>query len=275
MPELPEVQTVVSGLNDILKGKTIKNTIIYDDTVIGYPDNDKFIELSENKKIQSLDRRGKYIIINFVNSQYRLIIHLRMSGKLLYKERNENRDKHTHVVFEFEDNTDLRFNNVRKFGRMYIVNNNSLNEAGNLINLGVEPLSNEFTVELFKKMLNNRKAMIKPLLMNQEFIAGIGNIYADEALFLSGIRPDRKSNELTDKEIKDLHKQIIKILKKGIKMGGTSISDYVNALGKTGDFQHELNVYNHEGKECVKCGEKIQKEKFSGRSARFCPNCQS
>jgi formamidopyrimidine-DNA glycosylase len=275
MPELPEVQTVVSGLNDILKGKTIKNTIIYDNTVVGYPDNDDFIQLSEGKKIKSLDRRGKYIIINFVDSQYRLIIHLRMSGKLLYKERNENREKHTHVVFEFEDNTDLRFNNVRKFGRMYIVNNDSLNEAGNLINLGIEPLSNEFTIELFKKMLKNHKAMIKPLLMNQEFIAGIGNIYADEALFLSGIRPDRKSNELTDKEIRDLHKQIIKILKKGIKMGGTSISDYVNALGKTGDFQHELNVYNNEGKECVKCGEKIQKEKFSGRSARFCPNCQS
>src|SRR6056297_1885675 len=274
MPELPEVQTVVSGLNDILKGKTIKNTIIYDDTDIGYPDNDKFIELSENKKIQSLDRRGKYIIINFVNSQYRLIIHLRMSGKLLYKERNENRDKHTHVVFEFEDNTDLRFNNVRKFGRMYIVNNDSLNEAGNLINLGVEPLSNEFTVELFKKMLNNRKAMIKPLLMNQEFIAGIGNIYADEALFLAKIRPDRKANNLNEKEINALYKQLRKILRKGIKMGGTSISDYVNALGETGKFQKELNVYQREGQKCKICGEEIQKKKISGRSTRFCPNCQ-
>lgn len=275
MPELPEVQTVVSGLNDILKGKAIKNTIIYDGTVIGYPDNDKFIKLSEGKKIESLDRRGKYIIINFAESEYRLIIHLRMSGKLLYKKRNENRQKHTHVVFEFKDNTDLRFNNVRKFGRMYIINQDSINEAGNLVNLGIEPLSDEFTVDLFKKMLKKRKAMIKPLLMKQEFIAGIGNIYADEALFLSGIRPDRKSNDLSDKEIENLHAEIRKILIKGIKMGGTSISDYVNALGKTGDFQHELNVYNHEGKECVKCGNTIKREKFSGRAARFCPNCQS
>lgn len=274
MPELPEVQTIVTGLNEILKGKTITNTYIYDDMVIGYPDKKQFIEKSKDKKIMSISRRGKYIIVNFDNNQYRLVIHLRMSGKLLYKERQEGREKHTHVVFEFNDNTDLRFNNVRKFGRLYFIEDDKFENAGNIDNLGLEPLSDKFSLKLFKEMLDKRKGMIKPLLMNQEFIAGIGNIYADEALFLAKIRPDRKANNLKEKEIKALYKQLRKILRKGIKMGGTSISDYVNALGETGKFQKELNVYQREGQKCKICGEEIQKKKISGRSTRFCPNCQ-
>ncbi len=274
MPELPEVQTIVTGLNDILKGKTITSTYIYDDMVIGYPEKEQFIEKSRGKKIMSLSRKGKYIIVNFDNNQYRLVIHLRMSGKLLYKERQEGREKHTHVVFEFNDNTDLRFNNVRKFGRLYLIKDDKFENAGNIDNLGLEPLSDKFNLKLFKEMLNKRKGMIKPLLMNQEFIAGIGNIYADEALFLAKIRPDRKANNLKEKEIRELYKQLRKILQKGIKMGGTSISDYVNALGETGKFQKELNVYQREGQKCKICSEEIQKKKISGRSARFCPNCQ-
>src|SRR6056297_4495 len=274
MPELPEVQTIVTGLNEILKGKTITNTYIYDDMVIGYPDKKQFIEKSKDKKIMYISRRGKYIIVNFDNNQYRLVIHLRMSGKLLYKERQEGREKHTHVVFEFNDNTDLRFNNVRKFGRLYFIEDDKFENAGNIDNLGLEPLSDKFSLKLFKEMLDKRKGMIKPLLMNQEFIAGIGNIYADEALFLAEIRPDRKANNLKEKEIKALYKQLRKILRKGIKMGGTSISDYVNALGETGKFQKELNVYQREGQKCKICGEEIQKKKISGRSIRFCPNCQ-
>lgn len=274
MPELPEVQTVVTGLNNILKNKKIINTYIYDDTVIGYPEKGDFIKKSNGKTIKSLSRKGKYIIINFKQPPERLVVHLRMSGQLLYKKREANRQKHTHVVFEFNDNTDLRFNNVRKFGRLYLIDDQNLDKAGNLENLGVEPLSDKFTLELFKEILKNRTGMIKPLLMNQEIIAGIGNIYADEALFLSQIRPDKKANKLSEKEIEDLYHKIRKILKKGIKMGGTSVSDYVNALGKAGQFQNELNVYKKEGKKCNYCDEKIVKKKVSGRVARFCPNCQ-
>lgn len=275
MPELPEVQTIVTGLNDILKRKKIVNTYVYDDMVIGYPEKREFINRSKNKKIKNLSRRGKYIIINFADSDYKLIIHLRMSGKLLYKNRDDELKKHSHVVFEFEDNTDLRFNNVRKFGRLYLIKENEVDKAGNLKNLGIEPLSDKFTLKLFKSVLKQRKKMIKPLIMEQEFIAGIGNIYADEALFIAHIRPDRKANTLNDKEIKSLYKAIKKVLKKGIKMGGTSISDYVNALGESGQFQYELKVYNREGKECINCNTVIKKEKISGRSARFCPNCQN
>ncbi|MCF8002247.1 MAG: DNA-formamidopyrimidine glycosylase [Halanaerobiales bacterium] len=274
MPELPEVQTVVTGLNDVLKGKKIISTHIHDDTVIGFPDKSNFINKSVGKKIKKLSRRGKYIIIHFEDNSERLVIHLRMSGKLLYKKREENRKKHTHVVFEFNDNTDLRFNNVRKFGRLYLIDDQNMDKAGNLNNLGVEPLSDKFTIELFKEMLKNRRGMIKPLLMNQEFIAGIGNIYADEALFLSKIRPDKKANKLSEKEIERLYHEIRKILKKGIKMGGTSVSDYVNALGKAGKFQNELNVYKKEGGKCPNCEDEIIKKKVSGRSARFCPSCQ-
>ena len=274
MPELPEVQTVVTGLNKMLRDKKIVNTHIYDEMVIGYPGKEDFISLSEGKKIKSLTRRGKYIIINFSDNKHKLVIHLRMSGKLLYKKRNDEKDKHTHVIFEFDDDTDLRFNNIRKFGRLYFITENELEEAGNLSNLGIEPLSDEFTLDLFEEMLDGRKGMIKPLIMNQEFIAGVGNIYADEALFMSNIKPDRKANTLSEQEIGDLYNAIRKILKKGIKMGGTSVSDYVNALGKSGKFQHELNVYKKEGEKCEKCGEAIEKKKVSGRSARYCPNCQ-
>ena len=275
MPELPEVQTIVTGLNNILKGKKILDTHIYDEMVIGYPEKEEFIEISRDKEIKEFTRRGKYIIINFVDTEYKLVIHLRMSGKLLYKKRDAERKKHTHVVFEFDDGTDLRFNNVRKFGRLYFITEDSIEQAGNLKNLGAEPLSDRFTLDLFKEMLENRKGMIKPLLMNQEFIAGVGNIYADEALHIAHIKPDRKANTLKDKEIEDLFKALRKILKKGIKMGGTSISDYVNALGKSGQFQHELNVYNQEGEKCNNCGSIIEKKKVSGRGTRYCPECQN
>ncbi len=275
MPELPEVQTVVTGLNKLLRGKKIVNTHIYDDMVIGYPEKAEFIKLSKDKKIKSLSRRGKYIIINLNNNKLKLVVHLRMSGKLLYKKRNDEKDKHTHVIFEFADDTDLRFNNIRKFGRLYIITDDEIGEAGNLANLGIEPLSDEFTLDKFKEMLKDRKGMIKPLIMKQEFIAGIGNIYADEALFIANIRPDRKANTLNDKEIIDLYNAIRDILRKGIKMGGTSVSDYVNALGKSGKFQHELNVYKKDGEKCEKCGAQIEKKKVSGRTARFCPNCQN
>jgi formamidopyrimidine-DNA glycosylase len=275
MPELPEVQTVVTGLDKLLRGKKIVNTHIYDDMVIGYPVQEEFLNISQDKEIESLSRRGKYIIINFKDSEYKLIVHLRMSGKLLYKDRNDEKDKHTHVIFEFNDDTDLRFNNVRKFGRLYFITENDIEEAGNLKNLGVEPLSENFTLELFEEMLSKRKGMIKPLIMNQEFIAGIGNIYADEALYQAHIKPDRKANTLNEEEIEDLYIAIREILKKGIKMGGTSVSDYVNALGKSGQFQHQLNVYKKEGNKCAKCGAEIEKKKVSGRAARFCPECQN
>src|SRR6056297_2000966 len=139
MPELPEVQTIVNGLNDILKEKKIVNTYVYDDMVIGYPKKEDFIKRSKDKIIKEFSRRGKYIIIKFIDSNLRLVIHLRMSGKLLYKNRDEKTQKHTHVVFEFHDNTDLRFNNVRKFGRLYFINKKEIDKAGNLKNLGIEP----------------------------------------------------------------------------------------------------------------------------------------
>lgn len=274
MPELPEVQTVVDGLNKLIKDKTIKNTNVFDHTVIGFPNKEDFIKRTENKKILCILRKGKYILIKLADDLM-IVIHLRMSGKLLFKNREQLKDKHTHLIFEFDDNSDLRFNNVRKFGRLYVVNKKEVDKAGNLRNLGVEPLSEEFDFNLFIKMLKKRKGMIKPLLMNQEFIAGMGNIYTDEALYLAKIRPDRKADSLNRKEVKRLYNSLQKVLKKGIKMGGTTFSDYVNALGESGQFQYQLKVYNQEGTSCKICGEKIVKEKISGRATRYCPECQN
>lgn len=275
MPELPEVETVVSGLRPVLKGRKIIDIDVKEKNLIGYPKAEvkKFKEQLLNSKITGMGRRGKYIIIN-LDIKKELIIHLRMTGKLLVKEVKSFRDIHTHVIFVLDDGQEIRFNNIRKFGRIYLIDPNHPEQAGGYAELGPEPLSQDFSVEDFKKLFNNRRAIIKSLLMNQKFIAGIGNIYADEILFLSGIKPDRTADTLNDKEKERLYYNMREILAKGIKYGGTTFSDYVNAFGEKGTFQMELRVYQREDEKCYECGAPIKKTKIGGRSTYFCPKCQ-
>jgi formamidopyrimidine-DNA glycosylase len=197
-----------------------------------------------------------------------------MTGKLLVKEVESFRDKHTHVIFVLDDGQEIRFNNIRKFGRIYLIDPSHPEQAGGYAELGPEPLSQDFSVEDFKELFNNRRAIIKSLLMNQKFIAGIGNIYADEILFLSEIKPDRTADTLNDKEKERLYYNMRDILAKGIKYGGTTFSDYVNAFGEKGSFQMELRVYQREDEECYECETPIRKTKIGGRSTYYCPKCQ-
>ena len=274
MPELPEVETIVQGLKAPLCNRKIKNVFVRDGRIVGYPDNPKiFKDNLEGENIVSLGRRGKYIIIEISNGKW-LIIHLRMTGQLLIKERTEEMAKHTHIILQLDNETDLRFNNVRKFGRMYLIDSEKPEQAGGFANLGPEPLTEEFTPTLLKKIIEGRTTSIKNILLNQQLIAGIGNIYCDEALFRSGIKPDRPANKLTDKEIEKLHHEINNVIAAGIKYNGTTFSDYVNALGEEGSFQKELMVYNRLGENCHHCDCQIEKNKVAGRSSHFCPNCQ-
>lgn len=275
MPELPEVETVVNGLRSILKGRKIIDIEVREEALIGYPEADveKFKEELTNCKITAMDRRGKYIIIK-LDSQKEMIIHLRMTGKLLVKEVKSYRDKHTHVIFVLDDGQEIRFNNVRKFGRIYLIDPEHPEQAGGYAELGPEPLSSDFSVEDFKKLFDNRRGIIKSLLMNQKFIAGIGNIYADEILFMSGIKPDRTADTLTEKEKEKIYFNMREILAKGIKYGGTTFSDYVNAFGEKGSFQMELKVYQREGQNCYECGTAVKKTKIGGRSTYYCSKCQ-
>lgn len=274
MPELPEVETIVQGLKAPLCNKKIENVFVRDERIVGYPDNLKdFKNKLEGYDIISLGRRGKYIIIE-ISSGKLLIIHLRMTGQLLIKARGEEIVKHTHIILQLDNSTDLRFNNVRKFGRMYLIDPDKPEQAGGLANLGPEPLTAEFTADKLKEIIKDRSTSIKNILLNQQLIAGIGNIYCDEALFRSGIRPDRPVDKLTDQEIEKLHLEINQVIAAGIKFNGTTFSDYVNAMGEEGSFQKELMVYNRSGENCQYCDCQIEKAKVAGRSSHYCPNCQ-
>lgn len=275
MPELPEVETVVKGLRPLVKDKVVTAVEIREENMIAYPEDDidGFKEALIGSKIIDVNRRGKYIIIE-LNKDKNMVIHLRMTGKLLVKEVKEFKDKHTHVVFSLNDGQEIRFNNIRKFGRVYLIDKNHPEQAGGLAELGPEPLSDELSPADFKKLFANRRAIIKSLLLNQHFVAGIGNIYADEILFRSGIRPDRTADTLSELEKEKIYHNMREILKKGIIYGGTSFSDYVNAFGEKGSFQEELKVHQREGEKCYICGSEIEKIKVSGRSTYFCPQCQ-
>lgn len=275
MPELPEVETVVKGLRPLVENKVIVEVEIREKNMIGYPKNNiqKFKKELLNSKIEKVKRRGKYIIFE-LNNNKNMIIHLRMTGKLLVKEVKEFRDKHTHVIFTLADGQEIRFNNIRKFGRVYLIDKDKPEQAGSLAKLGPEPLSDKLTVSDFKKLFDGRRAIIKSLLLNQHFIAGIGNIYADEILFRAGIKPNRTADTLTEKEKEKIYYNMREILQKGIIYGGTSFSDYVNAFGEKGSFQEKLRVHQRQGEKCLNCESEITKTKISGRSTYFCSQCQ-
>ncbi|MFW5988239.1 MAG: bifunctional DNA-formamidopyrimidine glycosylase/DNA-(apurinic or apyrimidinic site) lyase [bacterium] len=273
MPELPEVETIVNGLRELIKNKIILDVTIREPNIIAFPDADLFEEEIRDREIIQLRRRGKYILIE-LEGQKTMVIHLRMTGRLLVKPGELEYDKHSHLIFHLDNNFDLRFHNVRKFGRVYLIDNNDYLKAGGLAKLGPEPLSEEFTLKRFKELLNNRSTNIKALILNQNFLAGLGNIYADEALYKAGILPFRKVNTLKDAEIEKLYQAIKMVLKDAIKAGGTSFSDYRNAQDKKGYFQNELKVYQRAGESCPVCGSKIEKTKVAGRGTHFCPVCQ-
>ncbi len=274
MPELPEVETVVRGLREVICGKTIEDVDVYEEMVIGHPQEiSMFKNNLQNKEITGMGRRGKYIILE-LEKNFLLIIHLRMTGKLLIKQKEEDKDKHTRVVLKLEEGIDIHFNNVRKFGRMYLVKKNSTHKAGGFDNLGPEPLGSDFSPEVLQEIISNKTASIKSVLLDQKNLAGLGNIYTDEALFRAGIKPNKSANKLVGKEINDLYESIITVLKAGIEYKGTSFSDYVNALGESGDFQEKLMVYGKEGDKCPRCECEIAKKKISGRSSHYCPECQ-
>jgi formamidopyrimidine-DNA glycosylase len=274
MPELPEVETIIRGLEKSIIGRKIINVRVREEKLIAFPEPGDFIVDLRGRKISNISRRGKYILINLTANKT-LVIHLRMTGQLMVKRRSEFYRKHTHVIFELDDGTDLRFNNTRKFGRLYLVETGKWERVGGLSKLGPEPLSDELSLNKFKSLFKNRRGKIKSLLLNQRFIAGLGNIYSDEALFMAGIKPGRHVSTLSESEIERLYYAIRNILKLGIEYGGTTLRDYLTASGEKGGFQNKLKVFQRSGEYCPICHSKIVKEKVGGRTSHFCPKCQS
>jgi len=282
MPELPEVETIRRDLQKKIKDKQIKDVIVNISKIIKKPSSEEFIAKSKDKKIKEIYRRGKYIIIH-LNSEDKLIIHLGMTGLLIYPY-NENSEeilegkikaKHNHLVFTFTDDTQLVFNDVRRFGKIFLVSN--INEIETLSKLGVEPLEDYFTEEVFIQILNKKKkGKIKPFLMNQKFITGLGNIYANEVLYRSDIHPLRLIFSLNKEEVRNLYQQIKLVLSEAVELRGSTVADeaYLDTDGEKGKFTKKLQVYARKGEPCIKCGHSIEVVRIEGRSSFICPQCQ-
>lgn len=272
MPELPEVETVRKGLERLVVGKTIKKVQVLWPKIIEQPETPIFEATLIGERIESIGRRGKFLIFHL--SHYELISHLRMEGKYQFVETNQPIDKHTHVLFFFEDGSQLRYNDVRKFGRMTLVDKGASDTYKGILKLGPEPLPDQFLLDQFILGLGKSHKAIKPLLLDQKLVTGLGNIYVDEALWEAKIHPEQPANTLKPKEIELLRKAIIDVLSRAIEAGGTTIRSYLNALGEAGSFQVALHVYGQTGHPCVRCHTPIVKTKVAQRGTHYCPNCQ-
>ncbi|MGQ9824168.1 MAG: bifunctional DNA-formamidopyrimidine glycosylase/DNA-(apurinic or apyrimidinic site) lyase [Desulfotomaculales bacterium] len=273
MPELPEVETIKRTLKGKLEGLSFTGVEVFLPKIIKSPVLEVFNSLLPGKKIKKLDRRGKYLIIH-LSENFALVVHLRMSGSLIYTEPGTAFAPHTHVVFHLSNGSQLRYTDLRQFGQIYLLEESGLASLAGLNGLGPDPFDPRFTREFFKKGLKQRRSMLKPLLLDQSFVAGIGNIYADEVLFRARIHPRRQSHTLTSREASRLYHVIREVLEEAIENRGTSIRDYVDGEGKEGNYQNMLKVHNREGKACPKCGKTIVRFRLGGRSTYYCPGCQ-
>lgn len=271
MPELPEVETVKETLKKKLLGKIIKNVEIYHNNIIEYPTVEEFKLSIINQKINNMDRYGKWLI--FELDDYYLLSHLRMEGKYFFRTNLDVRNKHEHVVFTLDD-IELRYMDVRKFGKMWLIGKDKINTIGPFIEMGLEPWDRSLTIDYLKNKYSKKRLPIKTVLLDQSIIVGIGNIYADEILFLSNINPLIPAKDLTYKNLSDIITNTKQVLESAIKKGGSTIRSYTSVDGVHGLFQQELFVHTKANKPCTTCNTTIIKIKVGGRSTYYCPKCQ-
>ncbi|HEY4715138.1 MAG TPA: DNA-formamidopyrimidine glycosylase [Candidatus Paceibacterota bacterium] len=265
MPELPEVQTTVKGLNKVLPGLVISN--VWSDTISSF---NQFKRAVTGSRIKEVGRRGKNILIYLSNNQV-ILIHMKMTGCLLYGVYQPG-ERFIHAIFSFSNKKQMAFSDLRKFGKIVLIKGEPL-ESPHLNHLGPEPLEQNFTFSKFKAILDKKPAWkIKTLLMDQTLIVGIGNIYSDEILWSAGVHPEEKEKDIPQKKFKVIFSSMKKVLKKSIALGGDSMSDYRNINGEKGKFQLYHRAYRRTGEKCEKNdGGVIIRKKLGGRSAHFCP----
>lgn len=281
MPELPEVETVRRGLNRVTLGLTIRGGEVLLERTLSHPVSvEAFWAGIVACSLQQWHRRGKYLLGQLVNLNGEdagwLGVHLRMTGQLLWVQRQEPLPTHCRVRLFFDDNRELRFIDQRTFGRMWLVPPEVALEQAipGLAALGPEPFDPAFSPRYLAQVLKRRQRPIKNALLDQALVAGIGNIYADEALFLSGIRPKTLCAQIGPRRAQRLHQAIIQVLTTSIESGGTTFSDYRDIHGVNGNYGGVAWVYDREGEPCRVCGESIERLKLAGRSAHYCPSCQ-
>jgi formamidopyrimidine-DNA glycosylase len=274
MPELPEVETIRRDLASRVEGRRITSVTIPPDTgkpvpVIKGTDESTFREGVVGATITMADRRGKYLVFR-LDSGLMLVVHLRMTGALLHRKADAPPDPFLRAILRLDDGTELRFTDVRKFGGLWLTDDFELVTTG----LGPEPLSEGFTADIVADAVRGRKAPVKSIILDQRRIAGIGNIYADEACFGAHIDPRRHGLTLTADEVAALHDSVRKVLAFGVESRGASFRDYKDADGKSGSMHMHVKVFRRTGKECYDCASIIERVIVGGRSTHFCPKCQ-
>jgi formamidopyrimidine-DNA glycosylase len=276
MPELPEVETVVRGLRVSLPGRTIVEVRFGKTDFVDNPA--EIAERLPGARVASVTRLGKFICVRLGSngeqptpgSETFLIVHLGMTGQLKVIRSGEAVAPHTHVFFVLDDGRELRYTDIRRFGRMLLIPESGLAEFA--AQLGIEPL--EISAEEFCRFFGSRRARVKALLLDQKVLRGIGNIYADESLFRARLHPARIAENLAKKQLLVLHGAVRQVLTEAIRSRGSSISDYVDSDGRRGEFQFHHRVYQRDGKPCFRCKTKIRRIIVAGRSSHFCPRCQ-
>ena len=277
MPELPEVETIVRKLR---KGEPVERGLPAYPPPVGhvimrawtdwpraaYPSGDVILQRLPNHRIESIGRRGKYILFNLSAPTSTLLIHLKMSGRLDVLQAGMPRDKHVHFIFSLDNGYEVRFKDPRKFGRVYFVSDPDIVTGS----LGPEPLDSAFTLKVFRRLMGTKSGALKPLLLDQTFIAGIGNIYADEALWRAKLHPLRRAGTLAPDQVAALYRGIRAALADGIRHEGAAI-DWVYP---DGNYQDHFRVYGRTGQPCRRCGTKIRRMVVGQRGTHFCPNCQ-
>lgn len=273
MPELPEVETIRRTLEKLIKNETIESVEVHWPKIIKRPDDvHLFQTFVQNETVHSIGRKGKFLL--FELDDYTLVSHLRMEGKYRVTDTEVPIDKHTHIIFHLKSGKDLRYNDVRKFGTMHLFNKGEALLYPPLNKLAPDPFEANYNYDDFKKRIQATERMIKAALLDQTLVAGLGNIYVDEVLFLSKIHPKRRGKTLTDDEIKLIFKYTKEVLETAVKAGGTTIRSYVDSQGEMGMFQQSLYAYGQTGKKCKHCTSPIEKIKVAGRGTHFCPQCQ-
>ncbi|MDK2880744.1 MAG: formamidopyrimidine-DNA glycosylase [Clostridia bacterium] len=273
MPELPEVETIVRSLEGKIVNHRIRRVEVLSEKAVKTPEIGLFVARLEGQRITGVGRRGKHLLIR-IGSSWVLVIHLRMTGRLIYTEADSPSDRYTHVIFQLDNGGEIRFHDVRRFGTIHLLTNEEAERFPSLCSLGPDALDPELTRDAFKKRLKGRRGQIKKILLDQSFVTGIGNIYANEILWKARVHPERTVDSLSSREQGMIYRAMREVLSLAVAHRGTTLRDYVDGEGVPGEFQGLLAVHGREGAPCPSCKKPIVRAKIGGRSAFFCPFCQ-
>ena len=273
MPELPEVETIAADLRPHLTGRTIVRCELRFPTIVRHPEPELFVDLVAGMRIESVGRRGKFILIRLEENRV-LVVHLGMTGQLRIVKPETPIADHTHAIFDLDDGSQLRYRDPRRFGRILLGAEEDLLAARAMPRLGPEPIDPDFSAEHLYLALRRRKAPLKAVLLDQATLAGVGNIYADESLHRARLRPDRVAGKLSRKSAARLHESLRSSLETAILNRGSSVDTYRDAWGELGGQQEVLQVYGRGGEPCLTCGRPLASIRIAGRTTVFCRTCQ-